>query len=388
MIIERIAQISLITLFTVLSLPIHLKYSSISLIFCALSISLVVFKKDLKQIKFKDPFIILCFMFFLTTAIRNILCLDFENSFIKDVKLSFIIIPFLFLNSAEFLKKNLSLIFGSYVLGVVAYTVYAWGFAFYFYYIKYPEFYQFSLTDGYLRYMFYNYLPGAIHHTYIGMYMSFAIAILFIYTIMKRKVNKLLGISLMLFLFFSMIYVGSKLSILIIVVFIFACIARRVKFKKLLLLIFSCVFVLASFLFVNKKDRILNSINNSLESRVEIYSCGIKAYQDNIFFGLGNMNLENYCPEYEKFVPHNIFLRELLYTGIIGGVVLILLVLYLLKSVKKSRNVLFLLLFAKLVAIGFIEDVLYIQRGVFFFVLFSSLFYSFYKRDITLNKLS
>lgn len=380
---EKIAQISLVLFLIVISLPIPLKYSSIALIICIFSLLWLNFEKG-KKYTFKNVFLYLCVAFFLVDTFRNLFHLDFNKPFIQDGKLSFIIIPIVFLNSVRFLKKNINLILYSFLIGVTIYILYAWGFALHFYYIKYPEYYSFSLTDGYLRYMLYNYLPGAIHHTYIGMYIVFSILILFVFTFLKKKINFFLGISVMGFYLFSLLYLGGKMTVFLVGFLLVVALLKKIKIKmKTILFSFlAIVGVITFFLFFNNSDWVLMGINHSLDSRLEIYTCGFKASTENIVWGLGHFNFEkvitDYCPSFSlfnKFIPHNIFIRELLGNGIVGISILIGLVFFIFKTSLKSRNILFLSLSIMLLIIGSIEDVLYLQRGVIFFVFFITLFY-------------
>ena len=387
MIKEKLDKICITVFVVSLSLPIPIIYSAISFSLCLFLLSFNFKLGAFLRIP-KDTFLILCLSFFFIDFIRNSIILEFDKSQFQSIKLAFLIGPFVLLKSHKFLKENINFILISFTVGVGIYICYAWFYALYFYFLKFPEFYTFSLSDGYLRYMFYNYLPNAFHHTYIGIYIMFSVIIIYVETFNLKKIKSVFGLSLIVFLIISLFYMSSKLTFLMTVLSLFLISLKVDKRYYLFISITTITATFGLFLFLNKADRILLSLKHSVDYRMEIYSCGIKACLDNFLLGIGYDNftliINKYCNTFElfeHFIPHNIFLREFLSNGFFGFAVLLSLIIFLLIVSFKSRNIFFILLVVSLFIVGLIEDVLYIQRGVLFFVFFISLFYSINKKQ-------
>jgi len=352
-----------------LPLPLPLKFSSICFIIFSLTLLL---KINFKKFRIQNYWILLCLIYFFIDFLIPILFLDFNRASLNDTKLVFLVVPIIFFNSREFLKQKKDLILRSFVVGVVVYVFYAWQFAFYFYNFKYPERYFFSLTDGYILYMFYNYLPGAIHHTYIGLYIIIAICILFKF----KLINKLISILLIITLSFSLFFIGGKITMLLLFInFVYFFIFHRVFHIKKILALFS-VSALGLF-FV--KDWIIYSFYSSLSGRFEYYYCGLKSLNSNFLSGVGFQNiksLSSFCSNLsEVFIPHNVFLYEILSNGFIGLLLLIIIYVCLTRIFIKNKDYIFNIIILNLFAISLIEDVIHLQRGALFFIPFLSLIY-------------
>jgi len=358
---KNVLQKSLLTIFPfLLSIPIvPLNFSSIgSILFC---LGLIINKTTFTKEKFKDIFLVLFFLFFLSDTIGNLLRLDISSVFFRDIKISFLVFPIIFSIYSKTIIENYRLICYSFICGVCLYVFYSWWFVFDFYYITNPGYRLFSLSDGYIRYILYNYLPGSIHHTYIGTYIIFAIFIL-LHDIVFLKKRSIFKAILVLFLFTSLFFIGSKLSIALFILFIFIFLLSLKKW------IINVIFTLVSLcgLFLIKRWIIGIGLNSSFYSRIEYYKCSIAIIKNNFVAGVGSTNMSKVSSlicDNEKLIPHNMYLRDSI----------------------KSKNYLYLSIVLILIMGGFVEDFIYLQRGVLFFMLFISLFYIKNKYDDTLK---
>jgi len=355
-----------------LALPLPLIYSSITLV---LFIVILILNIEWKSLKFNNFAVIISILFFLIDPLSFFFTFNPERIQINDTKIAYFFIPFLVYNSQKIILSNLKRILYAFVLGTFIYALYAWIFVFYFFNVMYPEWRQFSLTDGYLIYVLYNYLPGSIHHTYIGLYLLFSISILLCYPL-KIKYFKISTI-IILFLSFSLIYFGGKLTIVILFInyLIYLLFKKKIKYKY-----FLPVFVFLLALGQWKGKEILYFLGNSYGERINYYRCGFLVLKDNYLQGVGFSNIKNsikYCQEinFESsvLIPHNSILYEILANGILGLVLICSLYIYLVKKFISTNNLLLRNLIISVLLIGLIEDVFYRQRGVFFIAIFFSI---------------
>lgn len=373
----------------VLPLPIPLLFKTIAL--CIMLLNLLFEEK--KRFSFKGVFgntlIILSIFFFLIDTITGLIN---ESVFvIREIKLSFLLIPAIFLWKKESLKKARNYVELSFVLGVVVYIVYAWGYAVYFYTIKHPH-YEFSLLNDYVRYIFYHYLPGAIDHNYLGMYIFLAALISYKGIVgIKKKWSIVLAAILVI----NMPFLGGKTLIVITLLFamcvVFIELRKRVHFslfRKLAIILAALTLICTSLLVVT--NWFPNSLRSSVEKREAIYTCAYQASKDFFWSGVGFRNIGDiaqHCDGYDRvFKPHSIFLDELLSNGIFGLLLLVTILVYLLKMAIESKDIVFISLVTLGVLVGLGESIFSRQWGVFFFVFFSAFYCAVYSSFDNLKK--
>lgn len=379
---EYLLKVGIILFPFSLSMPLPLKYSSIALI---ILLATLFFHMDYKKFSLKNYWIKISFLFFFIDAIVPILFFDFYNIILKDTKLSYLLIPLLFFNSKNVLKKHFRLFIHSFCYGVLFYVFYAWVYAIYFYNFLHPNWYDFSLTDGYLFYIFYNYLPGALHHTYIGLYIIIAINLLLIYPI-NFKI-KYINLILIIILAFTTFYVGSK----IIIVLLFLNFGIYFLYKKVFnakLVLFISTILITGFFFV--KDWAFYNLSHSIEGRLTYYKCSFTLIKAKIFRGYGFKKIKGlveYCPDINGpyLIPHNSILYSLLANGIFGLMLLFVVYCFLINKALKNKNYIFIIIVLNILTVSLIEDIFYLQRGVFFISTFVSLFL-YTKLEQTINK--
>lgn len=366
----------------VLPLPLPLKFSSGALIL--LLINLLFIRSDIRPKNiFRNLFLWVLTSFFLLDIVRSIIATDNHYPLFKEVKIPFMIVPFIFLWKRDVLKGLLDKIFIAFILGVVVYILFAWSYVIYFYTIKYPH-YEFSLSDGYLRYIFYNYLPNAIHHTYFGMYLVIASVIVYVNTILYRKIALRNGFMLTSFLGIHAFYLGGKGAMLLMALLLISITIYSYRFKlhieratffKLVGSLLVVIGVGTIFIW----DWLLVSIQSSFDKRVAIYKCGLEVFLSQPLSGVGfnNIAASSYlCPEYKlELITHNFVLNELISNGLFGGVLLVYIIVFIVHQAVKSNDPLFISLVVLVFTLGLIEDIFSRQWGVLFFVFFTTLLY-------------
>lgn len=356
-----------------LALPLPLKYSAIALIFMVVNGICFINLNSIKTHKW----MILGLIFVLLDPIRGLI---FERDFFNNIdvtKLSFLVIPILFVNIKNVLKNQKKYFFCFFILGVLSYVLYAIGYMIYFY-NTYKN-YTFSPNDSYIMYMLYNYLPGAYHHTYIGIYMSLSIILLIDRIIILKNIyKKVVLLFLLSIIIYMQVYIGSKMTILITFLSIMLYLIISVNNNKKLMLIITSIIVLFMTLGLIIKDWLIISIKNSLGHRIEYSLKSIELLKENFFFGVGLKNIKSFevlvSGEKKPLIPHNLYIHDFLSNGFLGFLFILYIFFYLLKKANKSKDTLFITFVFMTFILGFTEDFLYLQRGVFFFLFFSSIF--------------
>ncbi|ARV09690.1 hypothetical protein BTO05_08555 [Winogradskyella sp. PC-19] len=368
---DKIQKILLVIFPFVLPLPIPEIYCSICLALFLVGL-FFDFNFSFKSIKM-NYFLLFSLLFFFADTIGNLLRFDFSTLFFKDTKLSFLIIPLLFLGKSNLLKKNSLLICNAFVFGSLSYVLYAWGYIADFYLITAPDYRTFSLTDGYIVYQLYNYLPGAIHHTYIGIYIVFSILILLNH-IKQNRPRKYLNLVMIMILGFSLFYIGGKGSFLLLFLLVFLYL---ISLRKVVI---NILFVLSFFggLYLVKRWVVGIRLENSISVRLDYYKCGWEILKENWFAGIGAKNFSEISAlicNNDVFIPHNIYLRVFVANGILGLIILLGLIFVIAKDAFRKKDWVYISLIIMLILGGLTEDLIYRQQGVLFFIFFISLFY-------------
>lgn len=356
-------------------LPIPLIYSAIGLGLLVLNAILLSDKKLYKV----NTWVLLGGLFVFIDLFRSIILENFSFKGFDETKMVFLIIPILFFSARKHILAQKKNILRFFTLGVLVYALYSIGFLFYFF-IKYSKWYTFSFTDHYVIYVLYNYLPGAYHHGYIGIYIAFAIVIL-VEEIKEAKSNKLRRLILMLILsiiFCMHFYIGSKMTMIISILGLGFYLVFTITNKKRLQLILFSLLSGSAILFFAIKDWIMISVRNSIGHRIIYNLESLSLIKNNFWFGIGLKNIKKnqviIDGELKNLIPHNLYIHDLLSNGILGFILIIFIFCYLYRKAIKSKDILFLTFIFMCFLLGFTEDFLYLQRGVFFFVFFASLF--------------
>ena len=154
----------------VLVLPIPLIFSSISLGLAIANLLVVNYKefswRAVKNVITRPFVILLIFVFFLEILTNIFRSFEFSLT-IREVRLSFLIVPMCLMLTKTHLVKIKDHILQFFVIGVLLYIVYADLYLIYFY--NYMPFADFKF-DYNLKYAYTSMVPGAYHHTYQGLY--------------------------------------------------------------------------------------------------------------------------------------------------------------------------------------------------------------------------
>lgn len=364
----------------ILVLPLPLIASSIALGLAllnvlALSVIQGTFKTiDLKELG-KNALVLFGLLVLLLDSFTNILRnLEFDL-IIRDVRISFLLAPLILWLLKDELKALSTYLLFSLVIGVVVYILYAYGYLAYFYTTittnRSFEFNHFLLYD--LR----ENVPGAYHHSYIGMYMTFSIAILLKYA--KNRFQWPL-VALAFFILLNQLVLGSKLTMLLSMFLALFYLIKTKSDKRTLnirMLVALCLILVLIVLVIYKSD-VLDSVFFSASNRIESWQCALQGFFEKPIFGYGHeasvMFLEN-CINSNAISAHNQYLEEFMNYGLFGLWLPIFLVLIFLKSIKYKLFMSFMIL---ITLVSFFENTLSLQRGVLFFVFFLSMFYMMY----------
>ncbi|MEL4307330.1 O-antigen ligase family protein [Joostella sp. CR20] len=357
-----------------LALPLPLIISSFAMGFLILN-SIYLSKKS----KFKfDIFILFSALFFFIDVITLFLADNrgFENNMMfSETKITFLVLPLFFANISEDLYKIKNQLYFIFVLGVLTYVIYAWLFLIFNIIIFNVKINQYILIE-----LLQKELPGSYHHTYIGSYMVFSCVLLFFNLIENNKsLNKRIIITYF-FLFVSLVYIGSKLSILLLILFSsMILLFSNLSIKKSLSVISIFIFLMGLLIFSIKDYIIYRLVDQSFAHRLLYFSKSWSIIKENLFFGIGSESIKKiFFPIGDnsvRLIPHNVFLRETLSNGIFGLVIIstIFIILIYRSIVFRDQKLLFFSLL--ILSYCMIEDYIYLQRGVLFFIFFSSIMY-------------
>lgn len=318
--------------------------------------------------------------------------------------ISLLLIPCTFLIIPSFSKKELGLILKIFTFANLIYAV-------------------FFLITAASRYLETNSLNEFTYHSLVeslelnAVYVSAYFSLSFFYLITKKKKNYLIW-SLAFFLLINIFLLSSK-TILFIVFFaglIYAIkslkIIKRIIKKRWYIIILSILI----FGFFSKPivDRILDETASNFKEVLykekfnKIYPwtgssfrlLQLRIFQEQIqeekifFQGFGlfasreslkekHIKLNTY-PGYHTYNYHNMYAQILSESGIVGLLLLLIIIAKVLMKAIKSKSPSFLF-FGLLTLIWFFsESVLWVHRGVLFFIIFYCLFNS---TDFTLDKL-
>ena len=241
-----------------------------------------------------------------------------------------------------------------------------------------------------------------IHPTYFGMYICFAIGILWIYGAYFFKHRLWLSIVIQLLLLIALLLLMPKAAILALcllfayaMLFLFKISRSKKIYLSLLLICGLCLFYIAIPVAHQRIDEVFffaenNSpdvINNSMNMRRLIFQEDLSLLQKHWLLGLGpsqlqeQLNLFFYLSSFYagqalgSYNTHNEYLNQWLSFGLIGAILFIFILFIHYRKAFTTKNTLYLFLLIILSVTFFTENILSRQHGVVFFSLFTSLFF-------------
>ena len=289
---------------------------------------------------------------------------------LRETRLSFFLIPFLLGCTASSINGSIvkSISWG-FVFGVLIY------FAFCVLYLTY--FYLFLTTRNFQlnHYIFYDireYIPGFYHHTYIGLYILFAILV-----VLNSNLRWRLRILLSLILLFGLFFLGGKgtFAIGILTIFYEIIVDRNIiKQQKRLVKLALLVVIIISSVFLGFEQR-LSSLDFSVSNRIKSWQCSFELLKEFNFWGVSSDEVYSYlssCIGNNATSTHNQLFSELSHYGVLGcWYLLFFYVLF--RMARKDR--LFSVFLLQVLIISMYENLFTLQRGVIFIVFISTLLY-------------
>ncbi|GBL34576.1 hypothetical protein EMGBS15_01710 [Filimonas sp.] len=241
-----------------------------------------------------------------------------------------------------------------------------------------------------------------IHPTYFGMYLCFAMGILWLYGKYHFKKSIWISYGLQIFLFLFLILLMPKSALLALsVLFAYALfyIFQIGKLKKIwiaFLLLGSLCTLYFIFPFVQQRiDEVFlftmgdapDVINNSVDMRHLILDIDLGLLKQHWLFGLGPTGLQQQLDlllyvssiyaghALGSFNAHNEYLNQWLSFGLFGFMLFIATLLFHYKKSTEQGNTLYLFLMIILSVTFLTENILSRQHGIVFYSLFTSLFF-------------
>ncbi|SEB65373.1 hypothetical protein SAMN05192540_1183 [Maribacter dokdonensis] len=296
----------------------------------------------------------------------------FENTIINDVKIICSVLPILIFNIKDKLKlKSIQKsILDIFTGGVLVYIVYC--ILYYFYFIYTHPRYTVQI-DNYLFWAIENNFPGTFHRSYIGAYIVFS-SVYVLRNFLRLKNVKLKALYGLIFLLelCAIFFLGSKLTM-----GIFLLVNTLLLLKNYRVLVIPLFLsVLVGFFLI--KEWIFKSLTKSYYDRTVFFSRSVEIIDENFLFGIGEKNILKHTVTINDVVttliPHNSFLKELLSNGFLGFSILTSLLGYVIYLAFKTNNSLFQYFLVLVISLCLIEDFMYLQRGLFFFIFFTVFF--------------
>ncbi|SHJ58958.1 hypothetical protein SAMN04488007_0806 [Maribacter aquivivus] len=353
----------------ILPLPLPLIVSSLAAAILIIN-GLVLFKKPISV-----DFLSLAFFLFFSSDLLSSFFSGrsfFDNTIVNDVKIICAVLPLIVFNiKLKFKLKTLQYsILKVFTFGVLCYIIYC---IFYYFYFIYTHPRYTVQIDNYLFWAIENNFPGTYHRTYIGSYIVLSSVFVLNQYIKGRNIQDKIGFGFIFLLeLCAIFFLGSKLTMGLFLVI-----------NTLLLLKYYRILILPLFLsiglgFFLVKEWIFKSLTKSYFDRTVFFNKSLEIIEDNLLFGIGEKNILNYTVVINEvktvLIPHNSFLKELLSNGLLGLIILFCLLGYLIFIAFKSGNLIFQYFLILVLGLCLIEDFLYMQRGLFFFVFFTVFF--------------
>lgn len=324
-------------------------------------------------------------------------------------QLAIILFPvILVLNGIDLTKYKTSLlkIFGITCVGT---TLYLYTRAFYtFYDTQLPV--KSLLGEDFMNHNFS--LPIQLHATYLSMYLALAV-IIFIYLYQKGSllIHRILYCICILILLGGMIQLSSRASLIALLLVNIILPVFLLDRKKRIRAIIAVAILSAGTLFSiynidSFKSRYVRGLENELgmdtlyaeytEPRVERWQAEMELIRKSPVIGFGSgsekkllkkkfLEKKLYVPYARDFNSHSQYLSFLLNMGIVGLAGYLFVLCYSFFFAWKGRDIVFLGFLIIISVISFSENILFLNKGIFFYSFFLSLFlYTGSKNDYSI----
>lgn len=358
---------------------------------------------DNLKVDFSDFKLVLYFsLFYLIEVITLTYSDDLERGInVVLRRITFFLMPVAFL----LIRNQLSKKFIRNLLNTYVFSLFVLGILFIVFIVIFFELYSaklisLSIKSWNFKHSLLSNFYRDIHPTYLSM--GFLLGNLILALRVKESKNKIKKtLYIVGLLFFTLIIFIIKARIVILTTLIISpvfilLIYGIINYRRLFFisLIFSASLAV-TFTFLNQvqKLNIKNSIKNSLQindqniSRLDIYHASFNVIEKNLFFGVGTGDAKKELINSYKekklyklyrnqfFNTHNQYLHYLLSGGLFSLLSFVITFIYLLfLSIKSSDHLFFSFLFI-IIMVMLTENIFNRINGIFFFSLFSSIFY-------------
>ena len=304
-----------------------------------------------------------------------------------EIKLSFLVIPIIFLNKNLIQQIKINGLFQAFISGNIIAAIYALLIA------------AFTYFQEGLNHFTYTLLSPNFHPTYLSIYALFCLSLLFYLNESSVK-NKILKNVAILILIFWILLLSSKVNIvlLFIILVLHLISAFRISPNKTKLFGYSALIIIGigTFLFFNTSiterfktsltvlkypNNILNNETESNSARILIWNSAIDLVVKHPLIGVGTGDVNNeLVKEYEnrsytgikekRLNAHNQYLQTAISTGIPSAMLLIFFLVFPLIKYHFSNKNIFQYFISIFCINALVESTLENQAGVVFFIFF------------------
>ena len=404
-------------------IPVKIKFAPVFIILSILSLIIQRgFWKNFKD-KYSNKYFLISLSVYFICIIASIYS-ESKNMeitiFDLQVKLSFLLLPFLFFGN-DIIRKDKQKVIKFFIYGVLLACLICFGYATYrsFNYIDGIWCFNTSYWTGYKDKSFVQlFLLGASffsgnffseivhHHSYLGLYLLTAIIFLIDFLkkrFFKTRVGKLLQIFFIILFILFLVMLQSRANYIALIALAlmyggwYVC-----KSKKLFIKLIIPVVIILLVVFMGKYTRFSSSFNTDIVTnfekakkeniRLALWDASIKVVKRNPIFGVGTGDIKTELrKEYQKmdleqaldsdFNPHNQFLETIVGQGLVGLLVLLLWFIIPLVQAIKKRDLIMIAFLIVLAVNLFFESMFNRVAGVVFIAFFYNFLVSFYVEE-------
>lgn len=388
----------------VFSLPFDRIYSQLFIIFLVI---LLLIDFDLKKIKSIPRKFWIFQIFFLLTVVGllNTSAAGMkEGMFLIEKQLAILLMPLIIPMSIKINEVRIKIIFKTFTAAAVisiCYLLIANTINYYNLNISFSEYISSGLP---FNHAFAS--PLNIHAGYLSMFLTLAFFYLFSKYNEERKKIQLVLIA---FLLLGIILLASRSNILVIILIILFIypffnkknVKRKVTFAIAALSIIVGIFYFSPYLNARFGAQLVSELSPNglqVEPRIVRWKEAQRAIQESpiIGHGSGSESIElkkRYWEKglihsfYQNYNSHNQFISITLKHGLIGLMIFLLALGYYFKIAIQSKSFIYLAFLIQIVAVFSIENVLDVNKGIFYFAFFNTLlgYYNLNKKNEPIN---
>lgn len=344
---------------------------------------------------------------YLLTLFCTIYSNDQSEAFSEWMKqLSLLLFPLLlFINPIPIRKYRESLLYG-FTLTCTLTILYLYADAFrtiFYYHLGISTLF----TQGFMNHSFSE--PIHLHATYLSIYTCFAVIFL-IDKIINARMNKgrLLKLLCLLILSAGLLQLASRMILIFLLTYIILIAPlyyftgfRRIRFILCSLLLLTCVLFTFSH-FKAFEERYITDLKEDIslhapiehinDSRAQRWSIAFELIAQSPVAGYGSGSEKRLLREayfqhqlYDSYLhqlnAHNQYLSFLIKSGILGLIVFLISLLTGLRYAILQKDILFIAFMVMIVMVCFTENILDVNKGIFFYGFFYSLFLSYHYKN-------